>query len=85
MSVYILCFTIKNCCCVLRAIVSRALMKPITETPDVSDLKNGSSRSYAEAMKELALYQRLLKPQNESSKLQLSSVDHEASISYIFK
>jgi len=45
-------------------------MKPITEVPDAGDLKNAPSKIYAEAMKELALYQRLSKPQSESSKLQ---------------
>ena len=45
-------------------------MKPITEAPDVADLKNGSRKTYAEAMKELTLHQRLLKPLSESSKLQ---------------
>jgi len=67
---------------VLRAIVSPALTKPITEAPDVGDLKNGSSKSYAEAIKELTLHQRLLKPQSESSKLQLTSPDRE--VWYIF-
>jgi len=62
-------------------------MKPITEAPDVSDLKNGSSKTYAEAMKELAIHQRLLKPPSESSKLQTALpptvVDREVCAFYI--
>jgi len=59
-------------------------MKPITEVPDAGDLKNGSSRSYAEAMNELALHQKLLKAPACSSKLQLSSLDREARVSLFF-
>ena len=65
----------------LRAVVSLTSMKPITEVPDVSDLKNGSSKSYAEAMKELKLHQRLLKPQSESSKLQPALPGREVHVS----
>jgi len=74
------------CDCLLRAIVNPTSMKPITEAPDVSDLKNGSSKTYAEAMKELALHQRLLKPRSESSKfhpaLQPTLLDREACVSF---
>jgi len=59
-------------------------MKPITDAPDVTDLKNGSSKTYTEAMKELTMHQRLLKPKCESSvlhtTLQPSSSDQEACI-----
>jgi len=64
----------------LRAVVSHAMTKPITETPDVSDLKNGSSRSYTEAMKELSLHQQLLKAPSQSSQLKQFSLDHEARV-----
>ena len=66
----------------MRAVVGLASTKPITEAPDVGDLKNGSSKSYAEAIKELTLLQRLLKPQSESSKLQLTVPDRE--VQYVF-
>jgi len=56
--------------CLLRAVVNLPLTKPITDAPDVSDLKNGSSKTYTEAMKELKLHQQLLKPRGKSSQLQ---------------
>jgi len=71
----------QRCCCVFRAVVSLASTKPITEAPDVRDLKNGSSKLYAEAMKELSLHQRLLRPQSESSKLQPALLDCKVCIS----
>lgn len=69
-----------------RAVVNPITMKPITEVPDASDLKNGSNKTYAEAMKELALHQQLSKPRSESSKLQpalqLNLLDNEASVPF---
>jgi len=74
-----------GCDCLLRAVINPTSMKPITEAPDVSDLKNESSKKYAEAVKELALHQRMLKPQSESSKLQPTLLDREVCVSsFIF-
>jgi len=69
--------------CVFRAVVSQSSVKPITEVLDASDLKNGSSKTYAEAMKELTFHQQSLDPQSGSSELQWALLDHEASISYV--